>query len=419
MTYELNSYSNSNFNYHHRGGAGIKFFGVSDKAPIKTARPKAPGFLLAFFMGNAMAHKSPSTLVVGLAFFSMFFGSGNLIFPLMLGAHYEGHFLIAALGFVITAVLLPTLGILAMLPAHGRYERLFSDFLPNSITRWLVLAILLFWIPLGSGPRCVVLAHASVQTYFAYTPPIWLFSLLFLSLVYLCVVSPNRIIPVLGKILTPALLLSIAAIVFTSFQNGHINVSALSKGDVFLKSVMDGYYTQDLIAAVFFSSALVGMLKASGSNASDVYKKTWAGGLIAVIILGILYTALMASSAIHAESLRGLSGEKLVSTLAQIALGGTFGGISSVAVSLACFTTEVALVLVFAEFLNQHFLGHKKGPIGLFITLAVIWVMSLLQFGGIMAIVAPAMQVIYPILFFLVIRFLWVSRNQLAERGPG
>jgi branched-chain amino acid:cation transporter, LIVCS family len=362
-----------------------------------------------------MAHKSPSSLIVGLAFFSMFFGSGNLIFPLMLGAQYESHFLICAIGFVITAVLLPTLGILAMMPAHGRYERLFSDFLPNNLSRWFILAVLMFWIPLGSGPRCVVLAHASINTYFAFTPPIWLFSLLFLVAVYFCVISRNRIIDILGKFLTPMLLLSILAIVVTSFLHGQINVSDMDPVNVFLESIVDGYYTQDLIAAVFFSSALVGMLKACGSNQAECIKKTWQGGLIAVVLLTILYTALMAASAIHSEYLHNLSGEKLVSTLAHIALGSTFGGISSIAVSLACFTTEIALVLVFADFLNQHFFRKHNTKNAILLTLVIIWSMSQLQFGGIMAIVAPAMKVIYPILFLLVIRFLWRSRNQLAE----
>lgn len=361
------------------------------------------------------ANKSPSTFVVGLAFFSMFFGSGNLIFPLMLGAQYENLFLVSATGFVITAVLLPMLGILVMLFAEGRYEKLFTGLLPPSIARWFFLAVLLFWIPLGSGPRCVVLAHASIDTYIAYTPPLWLFSIIFLAFVYWSVVSRNRIIVVLGKFLTPALLLSILCIVISSFRRGDINASAEAAGNVFLDSVVSGYYTQDLIAAVFFSAALLSMLNITTHNRNDAIKKTWHGGLIAIFLLAILYTALMASSAIHAEYLQGLSGEKLVSTLAHIALGGTFGGISSIAVSLACITTEIALVLVFADFLRDHMFAGKRGKESILVTLAIIWIMSLIKFDGIMAIVAPAMQIIYPILLILVIRFLWRSRTELAK----
>ncbi len=363
-----------------------------------------------------IAQKSPSTLVVGLAFFSMFFGSGNLIFPLILGAQYENHFFVSALGFVVTAVLLPTLGILVMIPARGNYERLFAGLLPDRHSRWFFLIILIFWIPLGSGPRCVVLAHASVNTYLTLTPPVWLFSPIFLVLVYACVKTRTKIITILGKLLTPALLLSIFAIVVTSFFHGEINVSSSDPAKVFFDSMLDGYYTQDLIAAVFFSSALVGMLNLEMHNQKLALRKTWHGGLIAVVLLTILYTSLMAASAVHAEHLRGLSGEILVSTLAHIALGSTLGGISSVAVSLACLTTEIALVVVFADFLNHHIFRKENNTHALLFTLAIVWVMSLLDFGGIMAIISPAMKVIYPALFLLVIRYLWINRNELRGK---
>lgn len=358
-------------------------------------------------------NKSPNTIIVGLAFFSMFFGSGNLIFPLMLGAQYESHFLISAAGFIITAVLLPTLGIIVMLLAKGRYERLFDGLLPSRYSRWFFLAVLAFWIPFGSGPRCVVLAHASISTYLPFTIPMWFFALIFLAIVYACVAGRSKVIDILGKFLTPVLLISIFAIVFTSFQHGDINVSSLDEKTVFLKSLIDGYYTQDLIAAVFFSSALLGMLNLNVDDKKTALKKTWRGGLIAVFLLAVLYMSLMAASAVHAEYLQNISGEQLVSRLAHIALGGAFGSISSVAVSLACLTTEIALVLVFADFLNQQAKHKKIEKFTLIFTLAIIWSMSQFDFSGIMAIIAPAMMVIYPILFILVLRLLWRSRNQL------
>lgn len=353
-----------------------------------------------------MAKKLPSSMVVGLAFFSMLFGSGNLIFPLSLGATYQSHFLIASLGFIITAVILPCIGIIAMLPAQGHYEKLFSDFLPKQLSRYFILLMLVFWIPLGSGPRCVVLAHASLSSY-VMAIPLWIFAILFLGATYLCVVSRQKIIDILGKFLTPLLLLSILAIVLASVFHGKIATSSFAKSTVFINSLLDGYYTQDLIASVFFSSALVNMLKACGSSKEECIKKTWQGGLIAVFLLAILYTALMASSAIHADILQHLSGEKLISTLAHASLGGALGGVSSLAVFLACFTTEIALVLVFADFLEQNFMFKK----GLVITLLLVGLTSQLEFKGIMAIISPAMQMIYPILFFLVVRFIWHKRR--------
>ena len=71
-----------------------------------------------------MDSKKPSALVVGLALFSMFFGSGNLIFPLMLGRDAGAAFAISAFGFVLTAVLVPAFGIIAIAFAQGSYEKI-------------------------------------------------------------------------------------------------------------------------------------------------------------------------------------------------------------------------------------------------------------------------------------------------------
>jgi len=355
--------------------------------------------------------KSPSTVVIGLALFSMFFGSGNLIFPLMLGVKYQGYFYIAALGFIITAVILPTLGILAMIPACGRYENLFSNLLNDKLSKIFFFLILVFWIPFGSGPRCVLLAHASLNTFMSSPPPVWLFSLFFLSAVYFSVKNKGKLIDFLGKVLTPLLLVSIFFIVVSCLISGDFDKPDVILIDVFIDGVTEGYYTQDLIAAIFFSSALVGVLSEHFETKRQVMKKTLKGGMIAVALLAVLYSSLMAASAVHGEYLGGVSGEKLVSALAQISLGNAFGGISSLAVSLACFTTEIALVLVFANFLNENLLKGQDEKWGIFITLSAIFLMSLLPFEGIMAVVAPAMQVIYPVLFLLVIRYLWRSRK--------
>lgn len=361
-------------------------------------------------MNNA---KAPKTIVVGLALFSMFFGSGNLIFPLFLGVTYKDHFFISCLGFVLTAVLLPTLGIWAMIPAHGQYERLFNGLGGQKLARIFFLLVLAFWIPLGSGPRCVVLAHASIGIFLPFFIPLWLFSLLFLFLTYICIKNKSRLIDILGKVLTPILLLSIFLIIISSVNN--INISPLygDSLDVFIKSLIDGYYTQDLISAIFFSSSLVGMVNMRVGHEKESLKIVFKAGLIAMTLLLLIYFGLMAASSVHADSLKGISGEKLVGQLAKIALGSNWGFISSVAVSLACFTTEIALVLVFADFLSHNFFHRAQSEKALIFTLVLIFFLSLLEFTGIMAIISPAMQIIYPLLFLLVIRFLILNTKIL------
>lgn len=52
--------------------------------------------------------------VVSSMLFGLFFGAGNLIFPIHLGQLAGGHWVLAALGFLVTAVLLSLLSVLAI-----------------------------------------------------------------------------------------------------------------------------------------------------------------------------------------------------------------------------------------------------------------------------------------------------------------
>lgn len=53
-------------------------------------------------------------LVIASMIFALFFGAGNLIFPLHLGQLAGRNWLIATIGFLITGVLLPLFSVLAI-----------------------------------------------------------------------------------------------------------------------------------------------------------------------------------------------------------------------------------------------------------------------------------------------------------------
>ena len=146
----------------------------------------------------------------GLAMFSMFFGSGNLVFPLLVGQMSEGHYLLAGLGIVLTGVFVPFLGILAMLFFQGKTEDLFS-LLGRYAPFCLSLLCLSIMGPFGVLARCITVAHGAFQLLIPHTP-LWAFSLVSCGAMFLLTLKQNRIVPMLGSILTPFLLASLAAI---------------------------------------------------------------------------------------------------------------------------------------------------------------------------------------------------------------
>lgn len=352
-----------------------------------------------------MSDKKPNYLVVGLALFSMFFGSGNLIYPLMLGRDAGSSFLVSAIGFVLTAVLVPCLGIIAISFAEGNYEKIFAKMFRQKISLVLIFLILLSFIPFGAGPRCVVLAHASLKT-FLPMPALWIFALLFLGLVGYLVSDRSHLLDILGKILTPLLVICIAIMVTSAFIHGETDPPTASNSTLFVNSLFEGYNTQDLLSSLFFSSSLIMLMKASFPNKKEMIITTLKGSVIGIVLLTLLYVLLIAASSLHSDILIGYSGIDLVSILARHTLGKQLGLVAGIAVALACLTTAVALVMAFSQFLAAHVLVKRYSFLSLPISLLSVFLTSLLEFEGIMGIISPMMKIVYPIILIVVIRYL-------------
>lgn len=352
-----------------------------------------------------MTDKKPSYLVVGLALFSMFFGSGNLIYPLMLGRDAGSAYLVSAIGFILSAVLVPCLGIVAITFAEGSYERIFARMFREKISLALIFVILLSFIPFGAGPRCVVLAHASLKT-FMPMPSLWIFGLIFLGIVGFLVNDKSHLLDVLGRVLTPLLLVSVGIMVVSAFIHGEVDPPTATNSELFLNSLFEGYNTQDLLSSLFFSSSLILLMKTSFPDKKVMIYTVLKGSLVGIILLTTLYVLLIAASSLHSDVLIGHSGIDLVSILARHTLGPTFGLIAGVAVALACLTTAVALIMAFSQFLATHVLVKRYTAMALPISLISVFLTSLLEFEGIMSIISPMMKIVYPVIVIVVVRYL-------------
>jgi LIVCS family branched-chain amino acid:cation transporter len=357
-------------------------------------------------MENSVKTHKPSYIIVGLALFSMFFGSGNLIFPLMLGRDAGSAFVISALGFILSAVLIPCLGVIAIAFAEGNYDKIFGAMFRPQISNILIFIILLSFIPFGAGPRCVVLAHASLNS-FVPMPALWLFSALFLGLVWYLIHDRSHLIDNLGKILTPLLLVCISIMVVSAFIHGEVDPPTASNYELFKNSLLEGYNTQDLFSSLFFSSSLIMLMRSAFTQKRELIYTMLKGSLIGILLLTILYVFLIAASSLHSDILVGHSGVDLVSILAKHTLGPRWGLVAGFAVALACLTTAVALIMAFSEFLIAHILVKKYHKLAVPMSLLSVYLTSLLAFEGIMALISPLMKIIYPLVVIIVVRYLF------------
>jgi LIVCS family branched-chain amino acid:cation transporter len=350
---------------------------------------------------------SSNTLATGLAMFSMFFGAGNVVFPLGLGQYAQDHNLYAILGLLITAVGVPFAGLIAMTLFNGDYKKFFERI--GKVPGFIVISIILGLIgPFGAIPRCIVLSYSTIKSHLPefFTLP-W-FSLLSCILIYIFTVKRNNIVDLLGYFLTPVLLLSLAIIIIKGILTSPSPTTTdLSKFSVFLKGVKEGYQTMDLLAAFFFSSVVLVCLRkdvdtSDEKNYKQVIFLALKASFIGAFLLSIIYVGFSYVAAFNSEVLNGVAQGDLPGVIATQVLGPYAAIVAQIAVLLACLTTVIALAAVFAEFVHTDVCQDKINySFSLIITLTIAFFFSTLNFNGIANFLAPILQVCYPALIVL------------------
>lgn len=360
----------------------------------------------------SVGQKKSSIWSTGLAMFAMFFGAGNIVFPIALGQMTQDKNGFAVMGMVVTAVLMPLTGLLAMLLHEGDYNTFFRRI--GKIPGFAVILMILGLIgPFAGIPRCITISYSTLSAFGLESLPFMnlsVFSLISCLIIFLFTIRPTNILSLMGYVLTPILLLSMGTIVFKGiFSMPEVLHSASTSGAAFSQGLVGGYNTMDLLAAFFFSSCvLLCLRKGQGQdtvplekNRSLIRVAVW-GGVIAAALLAVVYVAFSFLAAGNSEMLNSIANHQMLGALAYKLLGPYGGLVAGVAVSLTVLTTEIALTMVFANFLQKTICKEKISyPVALGLTLFVTFWISILHFDGIATFLAPILQVCYPALIVL------------------
>ncbi|MDF2548937.1 MAG: braB [Chlamydiales bacterium] len=333
--------------------------------------------------------------------FAMFFGAGNVIFPLAIGKAAQGDQTLAIAGLLLTGVLIPFAGVFAIILYEGSYQRFFAR-----LGRWpgflIALTVISLLGPLGSTPRCIALTYSTLQSSFPHleAAPFSAFSCL---LIFVLAVRKNQLISLIGTFLTPLLLFSLSCIIALGlfYAPAHLSPSGEQSLDLFLMGLQEGYNTMDLLAAFFFSSHIYSLLKEQNPNQS-LQRISGLASLIGSILLSIVYIGFSSISSLHSHALVDIHKEALLPSL-TLHIAGPFAALLvNSTIALACLTTAIALISAFTTFLQEEVLQGKLAYApSLALSLLLTFAISTLEFNGISAFLTPVLQVIYPGLIVL------------------
>lgn len=217
-------------------------------------------------------------LSISVMLFGMFFGAGNLIFPVYMGQMAGKNFLPATIGFILSGVALPILGVVAL--GKSRCEGLheLSSRVGKGYGTFFTCLLYLTIGPFFSIPRCASTSFsAGMATLFPgidITVLTFVFTLIFFGLALFIALRPGEILTYIGKILTPAFLISLGVLIIVSFVTpmgdaGNIAPMGNYVNDAFPTGILEGYNTMDALASLAFGIVVVQVIRDLGIKDSD------------------------------------------------------------------------------------------------------------------------------------------------------
>ncbi|GAA0562331.1 branched-chain amino acid transport system II carrier protein [Halomonas salifodinae] len=301
-------------------------------------------------------------LALGFMTFALFLGAGNIVFPPQVGIGAGTDFWPAALGFLTTAVGLPLLGILAVARVGGGLETLTAP-LPRLAALAFGLGIYLAIGPLFALPRTGTVAfEMGMRPFVALSgsaePSLYslLHSLLFFGLATLLALMPGRLMDIIGKWITPLLILLLGLIALATLvapQGPLGETQAGWRAAPFTEGFRNGYLTMDTLASLVFGILIVTAIRDRGIREPRLIARyTLGAGIIAATCLAAVYLPLTYMGATsHELAAQAGSGELIPAYVA--ALFGPWGPVLLAAViTLACLTTAVGLLSACGEYFH-------------------------------------------------------------------
>ena len=349
-------------------------------------------------------NKTKETFVFGFAIFAAFFGAGNLVLPPMLGFNSGPDWWLVTIGFIISATVIPLMALFG----HAKLQGTMLDF-GNKVSPLfsLIFCICVYVIAIALPcPRTAAVTHEmSIEPYLGTSS--LLTSSIYFTLTFLFVMNRNNVIEILGKYLTPIIVLILLAIIVVGVSSPSIGMNASSFETPIIGGLLEGYQTYDAIAGLLTGGIVVISINNYRGDMPFEEKKGMIAksGFIAMFGLLIIYAGLIAVGALfNSEFASDISRTELLSGLTLKTLGNIGSTFLSVLVALACFTTAIGIIVGTADFFSGLFKGSKRAYLLTAIVSCVIGiVVGQMNVKYIIDIALPALMFIYPLAIVLIL----------------
>jgi LIVCS family branched-chain amino acid:cation transporter len=365
---------------------------------------------------------SPKDIIaLGFMTFALFVGAGNIIFPPLVGLQSGEHLWPAALGFMVTAVALPVIAVIALARVGGSISLLTG---PIGRTAGLLLATVCY---LALGPLFATPRTANVSFALGIAPftgdgalPQFIYSLLFFTLAMIVSLYPGRLLDNVGHILAPLKILALAALGIAALvwpAGAPVSAVGSYQAAAFSTGFVQGYQTMDTLSALMFGSIIVTAARSRGvSDSGLLLRYTLWASLIAGVGLTLVYICMFKLGAGSGSLVD--SGAQDGAAILHAYVQHTFGDLGSVFMAvlmfIACLVTAVGMTCACADFFSRYLPLSYRALVVILALFAML--VSNMGLANLIRVSLPVLTAIYPPCIALVLLSFSQNRWRSARR---
>lgn len=353
-----------------------------------------------------MNQKLKDAIVVGFALFAVFFGAGNLIFPPLIGVVSGSGWVPAILGLVLSGILLPIATIIAVDNMGGKFERLcrpVSSWFCGAYMIFFVIFILTCGIPRQGGVGIETGLFSLIPGLQGNKVALIIGLACYYILVWIFTTRKSSFIDIIGKYLTPFLLIILVAIVVASilFPIG-TPVNTGSTGN-FTYGFLQGYQTGDVAVGIVIAGTFIASIKAKGyQEKSERSKAVTKAAVVALLGLLIVYGGLLYLGATGSGMFDGsMDQTALLVALVEKCIGRIGTSALGIGILLACLTTTIGVITTISELTVSLTHGKLKIKTCILIYDVLGFLLATVGVANLITYTYPVFVLIYPIAIVL------------------
>lgn len=355
-----------------------------------------------------------SYLLVGSMLFGLFFGAGNLIFPVHMGQLSGAETPLATVGFLVTAIGLPFLGVIAI--GVSGSSGLF-DLAGRVHPAYGYLMTILLYLTIGpffALPRTATVSFEIGLVPFlpqqAHTIALVVFTVAFFAAALAFSLRPNKLLVWVGKVLNPLFLAVLAILIVLSVVSpmgsiAQIAVDPSYSASPFSKGFVEGYNTMDALASLAFGIIVVNSLKELGvKNPRTIAFDTIKSGAVSILLMGLIYAflAYMGASSVGQFAVSENGGIALAQ-IARYYLGDAGGILLAVIVTVACLKTAIGLITACSQTFCELFPNSLSYRAYTVVFTLISFLVANVGLTQIISLSIPVLMFLYPLAIALIL----------------